>query len=62
MNKQPAQEFSDKVCATCKKYAHQFYAENEAGQFPNLALIINDAIAEGIEAYMAALKKDKELA
>lgn len=41
-----------KRAAICRKYAEQYYDETAGGKLPNLALIINDAIAEGIELHM----------
>ena len=37
--------------AICTKYAAQFWDEQKAGNMPNLALIINDAIGEAINAH-----------
>ena len=43
----------------CRKYSQQFWEEQNAGKYPNLALIINDAIAEGIDDYMNYLSGRK---
>ena len=43
----------------CRKYSQQFWEEQNAGKYPNLSLIINDAIAEGIDDYMRYLSGRK---
>ena len=42
--------------AICRKYAQQYYEEIEAQKWPNLALIINDAIAEAAEQFVRGTK------
>ena len=36
----------------CRKYAEKFYKELGEQRFPNLLLLINAAIGEGIEEYL----------
>ena len=40
----------------CRKYADQYHDEMADGKYPNLGLIINDAIGEAIELFVRKRK------
>ncbi len=44
-------KFESERAALCRKYSEQFWEEQNAGRLPNLALIINDAVNDGIIQY-----------
>lgn len=48
---------AEQRASLCMKYSKLFWDAHNGHELPNLALIINDAITEGIEQYVKAIKK-----